>query len=59
MPSLHYRDQPVNGVKDEVVHAHAMGVQVYTFLTLVVAGGEWPVSCPVCFTAGGRFPVTH
>jgi len=35
------------------------GVQLHTFLTLVLDGGEWSASCPGLYTSGERAPGTH
>jgi hypothetical protein len=34
-------------------------VQIHIFLTLALAGGEWPASRPCRFTPGERAPGTH
>jgi len=34
-------------------------VQVHSFLTLALDGGEWSVSCPSHFTPGESAPIVH
>jgi hypothetical protein len=40
-------------------HIGGVEVQLHTFLTSALDGGEWPASHPSCFTPRERAPGTH